>query len=234
MAVAFQTNPALIGILVIIAAAVIIVLLIAGCAFLIRRFVKEHGELTDRQKAVWKNTLERLGLEEDVREQSAYFDVAGKYRKRKVKISFPAVSDGESTDISTVCEAFFSIPLDIIFEIKSEGEINQALKAVFEENKVKLGLPDFEDKFAVICQHQERLRQILTSDLSGGKTQNPAADLILVKESVEYIKITDESVYLKNKGQLLEINEIKPLLDAAVYLAERFETAAGETGEKFS
>lgn len=233
MIVAAQLNPLLMWFLVMFAALIIIILFIAGFILLMRRVVKEQNELNNHQKAVWKDTLEQIGLKLDPNNQGLpqYFDVAGEYQNCKVKIAFSAIQDGETSDIYTACEAFLPASLNILLEITSEGRIKQALNSVFEENKIKFGLPDFESRFKVTCLNDEKARHILTSDLSDGETRNLAADLLSIKEFAEYIKITDESVYLKNKGQLLELKEIKPLLDSAVYLTKRIQKTTNKLAE---
>jgi len=235
MAIALQLNPLLIWFLVLFAAIVLIILLIAGFIWLIRRIISEHTDLNIREKTVWQNTLQQLGLKFNPNTEGLLtpFAVAdGEYQDCKVKVAFLVIQSSEdSSDIYTFCEAFFPTPLNINLEIKSEGKFKQALKSVFEKDRVEIESSDFKGNFVVKCPNDEKARQILTSDLSDGETRNLAADLLMTKRFVEYIKITDESVYLKNKGQLLELEEIKPLLDSAVYLVKRIQTAREKLAE---
>jgi hypothetical protein len=229
MAMAEQSSPLLVWFLVLFAAIAVIILLIAGFILLIRRISSEHTEHNNRQKAVWNDTIQKLGLEFNPNTEGLLkpFAVAeGEYQDCKVKVAFLVVQSGEdSSDIYTFCEAFFPTSLDILLEIKSEQEIIQALKSVFEKDIVEIGLSVFKRSFMVKCPNDEKARQLLTSDLPGGESQNLAADLLMTKRFVEYIKVSDESVYLKNNGQLLELEEIKPILDSAVYLVKRIQMA---------
>lgn len=235
MAIAAQLNPLAIWFLVLLAAFVIVILLIAGFILLIRRIISENTDLNNQQKAVWNDTLQQLGLEFNPNTEGLLtpFAVAeGEYRDCKVKVAFLVVQSGEdSSDIYTFCEAFFPTSLNILLEIESEGKITQALKSVFDKNRVKIESSDFNRSFVVKCTNDEKARQLLTVNLPGEEPRNLAADLLLIKNSVEYIKITDESVYLKNKGQLLELKEIKPLLDSSIYLVKCIQAARAESAK---
>lgn len=198
------------------------VLWIPAAYFLLKYFAKTLNFRRDS----WTETARELGLEIQQNNGLRVKPLKGIYQGCRVQISHDHVPKGKTSyDSYTVCEAFLPTPINFPFEIKSENFIFQALASVFRNKEVKVDIPGFDNSFFLDCHEEEAIRRLLFADLPDGRTPNLIADLLLIKKSSYQLKVTDESVYLKNEGEFLEEANIRPMLDSAVYLVKRIQSA---------
>lgn len=205
-----------------------LILLVAGAAlpFVVYFGLKYFAKFVNTKRDSWEDTAAQLGLEVQREHNELIKPLKGLYQNYPVRVSRESVSRGElSYDIYTVCEAYLPTVLPFSLEIKSEDVIKQALASMFRNKEVKIGIPGFDRSFYVDCPDDEAIRRLLSVDLPDGRTPNLLADLLLIKKSADQLKITDELVYIKKEGEFFDAADIRPIIDAAVYLAKRIEAA---------
>ncbi|MEZ5424704.1 MAG: hypothetical protein R2747_00440 [Pyrinomonadaceae bacterium] len=180
------------------------------------------------RRDTWEATARLLGLEINREYRRPIKPLEGVYQDLRVKIFHESVpkNRGRSFDLYTVCEVHlrpeaFGFP----FEVRCEDSIIQGIARFIGKGDVEIGLPGFDKSFYVDCPDAEAVRCLLSADQPDGQTVNLAADLMLFRKSYWDVRIADDLVCLKLDGEFFEVAKIRPMLDDAVYLAERMRAA---------
>lgn len=188
------------------------------------------------ERDTWENLAKELGLK--INEKGGGFlfkPMVGNYKNCQVEILVKGeASSNVRTEHYTVCNAYLPTKMDFLFEVRSESNLAQTFASALGKGDFKIGIPGFDKSFFIDCYYEEKMSNLLGVDLENGRTPNLITDLLLVRKSYNNVKIDDELVCITVYDKIIESSEIKPVLNEAVYLAERVEKARRKVEKEFS
>lgn len=182
------------------------------------------------KKDTWKDTAKQLGLGIPDDRGLALMPMEGIYDGFQVRIINNRIPD----DLYITCEVYLPTKSNFSFNIEAAGSIMQAISSAFGKGGIEVGVPGFDKSFSVNSTDENKIGELLAVDLENGRTPNLIADLLLINKSFSQVKITDSLVYLRKEEEMVEASAIESLLESAIYLAKRINSARKKLEKDFS
>lgn len=200
----------------------IVVLVVIGAVMMTLGFLalKVFANYINSRRDIWTETAQELGLE--IQASGIIKPLKGVYQTHQVELLHES-PDGERP--FTVCKIFLPTAPPYGFEIDTQNYLNRMIESVFGSTEIKVGVDAFDNAFAITGYDETIIRKFLSVHLPDGKYPNLIALLLSLKKSEHFITISADTVKLQKRGEFLEINEVKPILDSAIYLIGQMQEA---------
>ena len=189
--------------------------------------LKGLAQFLNSRRDAWEETARTFGLEKDLEYMRIVKPLKGVYQGCQVVIMHE--SDGENP--YTICRVRLPNELPYRMEIAAQGYFSRVMDSVFGTNEIIVGVDGFDKSFWVEGSDEAAIQKLLSVHLPGDDAPNLIVDLLSLKKSDYQVKVSHEQIELQKRGELLEALDIEPILEAAIHLAKRIESAREKSAE---
>jgi len=164
---------------------------------------------TERRNLAWGRVAHRMGL------SSAKDRVWGALRGQQVDMRIEMRSAGKSQVAYTVITSTARVPLDLGLALSPQGAIDEMKRALFGSQDIVVGDPVFDKAVVVKADDPERARALLSS--------NSLRAAVLQAGHATAFHVTDNGVWLEQRGAITDERWLAWALDRAAQIAETLE-----------
>lgn len=176
----------------------------------------------------WEGAGSELGLAPDGSSGGVVKRLTGARDGRGVTVEFYAVQTGEtSTDDYAAVEVPIKASFAFSFEIKRPEMFYQKVAGFFSKDD-RIGHEPFDDAFDIESSDRISLIELLNIEMLDGENSNLIGDLMAARKKYHRVKVTDTAICLGVRADIGDSGPIEPTIKKAIYIAERFEKAAGK------
>lgn len=209
---------------------IITFVVIGGGAYL---FLRVFASLLNSRRDSWESSAQDLGLQVDRNAGTIYKPFTGMRKGKSVTVSHYAVMrDEDSADDHVEVKTSLAFALPFSFAIEKPEMFYQKVVAFFSPNDDDIGHEIFDKRFKVECSDVGDFNALLNVELSGGDSPTLLTDLLLAAKRFHRVKIDDSSVKLGFRADFSDSASIEPVIEKAIYLAERIEAAGKKIGRE--
>ncbi len=192
-------------------------ILVVGLTFYIRYLV------VNKNRVAWGRIAQNLNFTmPNPKNPEMFGKINGCEVKAAIGVRYRNTGEHSRAENYTYCVSEFPHSLRFLLDIKTPKGM---LSGVLGANDISTGQEGFDRTFNVECYDENVVRNLLLSNFPSDKTQNLMGDLMLARQVVGIINVTDKKVYIEKPGRVDDENGLRNMIEITAYLAKRFQTA---------